>query len=200
MTTGAGAGSGGGAVGDERREVVELDTFRSPTSGPRPHSQPDAEQVQVDVEPLLPAGAPGEPDWSAWIPDSGFRPGTATAARAEATVARTEARRTWRRVVPALASTGLLAEVDEQLLIEHCVTAGQYKVVVRRLTRDRMTADAVWLTRVGDALRVSLHRQRQALLLSPKARESVNLAGGPSAPKAGDAGTGTGADGSMFDV
>lgn len=89
------------------------------------------------------------------------------------------ARDEWRRVVPVLDAKGLLATVDEGVLLDHCVASALARECYRDLARDgyRQRGERGWqkhsATTVLDQQRKLLTHTRAHLGLSPLNRDKL---------------------------
>jgi P27 family predicted phage terminase small subunit len=70
---------------------------------------------ELDRQVVLPPGAPDEPDWRTWFPAMSGRNSK------DHQLARDLCRAQWRKLVPPLDAAGVLAEVDGQVLVDHCI-------------------------------------------------------------------------------
>lgn len=164
------------------------------------HESAEATEAKAGLQ--LPPSAPDEPDWQQWFPPAArAKRGETEAERAvrlakasTMTRCRAVARAEWRRVVPLLDGTGMLATVDRAVLVELCLVVARVDECERALSAEGLT----WLgergmQRHGATIIVRQYRDQLKWLvgelgLSPASRQRLSgtPAGASSGPPEGD--------------
>jgi P27 family predicted phage terminase small subunit len=165
-------------------------------SGNPGHEAAEATEAKRGLQ--LPSSAPAEPDWREWFPAASRAPrGEAPAAKAARTKAaaaltrcRAVARAEWRRVVPLLDQTGMLASVDRAVLVDLCVCSARIDECERMLSAEGLM---VAERRHGATMIAGRYRDQLKWLvgelgLSPASRQRLSgtPAGASSGPTSGD--------------
>jgi P27 family predicted phage terminase small subunit len=125
-----------------------------------------ASEATVDG-PKLPPSCPTEPAWQHLLPG-----------KANVTL-RADCGRIWEALVPDLDRHGILARVDELLVVDTCICAGRIRQIERQLARDGLSVVTERgvvkhpLTAVVAAYRTQLRAYLGELGLSPSSRSRL---------------------------
>ena len=171
-------------------------------SGNPGHEAAEATEAKRGLR--LPSSAPAEPDWREWFPAAARAPrGEVGAVKVrrlvkaeQMTRCRAIARAEWRRGVPLLDETGMLATVDRGVLVDLCVCTARVDQCERQLSAEGLMVED---RRHGVTMVVGRYRDQLKWLvgelgLSPAARQ--RLSGTPAGAGAAAGGEGS----SPYDV
>lgn len=151
----------------------------------------------------LPSSAPAEPDWLEWFPAAARAPKgeqpEARALRLKAAAGmsrcRAVARAEWRRVVPLLDETGMLASVDRSVLVDLCVCTARIDQCERALSAEGLTWQGErGMQRHGATIIVRQYRDQLKWLvgelgLSPASRQRLSGTPAGAGAAAGEEGS-----------